>query len=63
MQSNPWSYFTIAMAANEFTAGSWSQPVSDTDPTPIGIAVLQSRGFGTEYYWVSNVESRFLKKK
>ena len=50
-QANPWSYFTIGMATNEFTAPSWDKPFPGY-PT-LGIAVLESRGFGTEYWWVS----------
>lgn len=41
-----------ALAINEFTSGQWDKP-NPADPTgpPLGIAILEFRGFPTEYWW------------
>ncbi|GAB4820274.1 hypothetical protein N2152v2_007320 [Parachlorella kessleri] len=50
--SNPWSYFTIGMAVNEMTGESWQHSNPATGAPNLGVEVLESRGFGTQYWWV-----------
>lgn len=51
--ANPWAYITQSMAINEFSSSSWNV-TNPADPTglPLGLSVLEFRGFELTYDWV-----------